>query len=167
MEEWRGNVKKLLSGILFFVFVVAIGWGLSYYYGSPVILYVAIGLSVVMNIASYWFSDKIVLRMYRARPVSETEAPTLHRMVRELAQQAGLPMPKLCVMPSQSPNAFATGRNPQHAVVAVTEGILEVLHQPEIKGVLAHEMAHVRRCDAYGRSLDDLSPDLCSGGPRI
>jgi len=108
---------------------------------------IAFLFAIMMNFGAYWFSDKIVLRMYRARPVSEAEAPTLHRMVREVAQQAGLPMPKICIMPSQSPNAFATGRNPQHAVVAVTEGILDVLHQPEIKGVLAHEMAHVKHRD--------------------
>ena len=108
---------------------------------------IAFFLAVIMNFGSYWFSDKIVLRIYRAKPVSEAEAPGLHRMVRQLAQQAGLPMPKVCIMPSESPNAFATGRNPQHAVVAVTQGILRLLTQDELKGVLAHELAHVKHRD--------------------
>ena len=108
---------------------------------------IAFFFAVIMNFGSYWFSDKIVLRIYRAKPVSEAEAPGLHRMVRQLAQQAGLPMPKVCIMPSESPNAFATGRNPQHAVVAVTEGILRLLDENELKGVLAHELAHVKHRD--------------------
>jgi len=108
---------------------------------------IAFFFAVIMNFGSYWFSDKIVLKIYRARPVSEAEAPDLHRMVRQLAQQAGLPMPKVCIMPSESPNAFATGRNPQHAVVAVTQGILRLLDEKELKGVLAHELAHVKHRD--------------------
>ena len=108
---------------------------------------IAFFLAIIMNFGSYWFSDKIVLGIYRAKPVSEAEAPGLHRMVRQLAQQAGLPMPKVCIMPSESPNAFATGRNPQHAVVAVTQGILRLLDENELKGVLAHELAHVKHRD--------------------
>jgi heat shock protein HtpX len=139
-----GNAAKtaLLLGALTALIMV-----IGRYLGGHQGMVIAFLFAIMMNFGAYWFSDKIVLRMYRARPVSEAEAPTLHRMVRELAQQAGLPMPKICIMPSQSPNAFATGRNPQHAVVTVTEGILEVLHQPEIKGVLAHEMAHVKHRD--------------------
>jgi len=117
------------------------------YLGGQQGMVIAFVLAIVMNFGSYWFSDKIVLRMYRARPVSEAEAPDLHRMVRQLAQQAGLPMPKICVMPSESPNAFATGRNPEHAVVAVTQGILRLLDENELKGVLAHELAHVKHRD--------------------
>jgi heat shock protein HtpX len=108
---------------------------------------IAFFFAIIMNFGSYWFSDKIVLGIYRAKPVSEAEAPGLHRMVRQLAQQAGLPMPKVCIMPSESPNAFATGRNPQHAVVAVTKGILRLLDENELKGVLAHELAHVKHRD--------------------
>ena len=108
---------------------------------------VAFFLAMVMNFGSYWFSDKIVLAMYRARPVSEAEAPDLYRIVRGLTMKAGLPMPKICIIPSESPNAFATGRNPQHAVVAVTQGILRLLDENELKGVLGHELAHVKHRD--------------------
>ena len=101
----------------------------------------------VMNIAAYWFSDKIVLAMYRAREVTEREAPQLHRMVWELAQRAGLPMPRLYIVPSKTPNAFATGRDPNHAAVAVTEGILDLLTEEELKGVLGHELAHIKHRD--------------------
>lgn len=104
---------------------------------------VAFVLALVMNFASYWFSDRIVLAMYRARPVEEAEAPALHAMVRRLAVQAGVPMPRLYVIPTDTPNAFATGRNPRNAVVAVTEGIVRLLDREELEGVLAHELAHV------------------------
>jgi heat shock protein HtpX len=107
----------------------------------------AFGLAIVMNVGSYWFSDKIVLRMYGAREVTEAEAPQLHGMVRRLATAAGIPMPKVCIIPEESPNAFATGRNPAHAAVAVTEGILRILSPDELEGVLAHEMAHVKNRD--------------------
>jgi len=117
------------------------------YLGGNHGMVIAFFLAMIMNFGSYWFSDKIVLKMYRARPVSETEAPGLHRIVRQLSQQAGLPMPKICIMPSESPNAFATGRNPEHAVVAVTQGILSLLDENELKGVLAHELAHVKHRD--------------------
>ncbi|MBW2567622.1 MAG: zinc metalloprotease HtpX [Deltaproteobacteria bacterium] len=121
---------------------------------------IAFFFAVIMNFGSYWFSDKIVLKLYRAKPVSETEAPELHRTVRQLSQQAGLPMPKVCIMPSESPNAFATGRNPEHAVVAVTQGILRLLNADELRGVLAHELAHMARWAALfggfgGRDDDD------------
>lgn len=108
---------------------------------------IALILALVMNFGSYWFSDKIVLAMYRAQTVSEHEAPELYRMVRELAMSAGLPMPKLAIIPSETPNAFATGRNPEKAVVAVTEGILRLLSPQELRGVLAHELAHVKNRD--------------------
>jgi len=108
-------------------------------------LVIAFVLAVVMNFGSYWFSDKIVLRMYRAQPVGP-EHP-LSRIVARLAQQAGLPMPKVYIIPTPSPNAFATGRNPQHAAVAATEGIMRILDEREIEGVLAHELAHVKHRD--------------------
>jgi heat shock protein HtpX len=108
---------------------------------------IAFVVAIVMNVGSYWFSDKIVLRMYGAREVTEAEAPQLHGMVRRLATAAGTPMPKVCIIPQESPNAFATGRNPAHAAVAVTEGILRILSPDELEGVLAHEMAHVKNRD--------------------
>lgn len=104
---------------------------------------IAFVLALVMNFASYWWSDKIVLRMYRARPVTEAQAPGLYNMVRRLAGRAGVPMPRVYLIPSEQPNAFATGRNPGHAVVAVTEGIRRILDDDELEGVLAHELAHV------------------------
>ncbi len=107
----------------------------------------AFALALVMNFVSYWFSDKIVLSMYRAQPVTEAQAPELHAMVRRLSQKAGLPMPKVYIIPGDTPNAFATGRNPEHGVVAVTEGIMRLLDREEMEGVLAHELAHVKHRD--------------------
>jgi len=127
-----------LTGLMMFI---------GRYLGGNQGMVIAFAFAIIMNFGAYWFSDKIVLKMYRARPVSEAEAPDLHRMVRQLAQQAGLPTPKICIMPSESPNAFATGRNPEHAVVAVTQGILRLLDENELKGVLAHELAHVKHRD--------------------
>lgn len=101
----------------------------------------------VMNFSVYWFSDRIVLKMYRAQEVTEAEEPGLHRIVRELALRGGLPMPKVYVIPNDAPNAFATGRNPQHAAVAVTTGIKGLLNEEELKGVLAHELSHIRHRD--------------------
>jgi heat shock protein HtpX len=100
-----------------------------------------------MNFFSYWFSDRIVLRMYRAREITPGEHPELYETVREIAGRAGLPMPRIALIPERAPNAFATGRNPAHAVVAVTEGLLELMGREEVKGVLAHEMAHVKNQD--------------------
>jgi heat shock protein HtpX len=110
-------------------------------------LMIAFIFSLVMNFFSYWFSDKIVLSMYGAREVTEREAPQLYRLVRKLAQNAGLPMPKVYVIDNPNPNAFATGRNPQNAAVAVTTGILRILNDDELEGVLAHELAHVKHRD--------------------
>jgi len=108
-------------------------------------LVIAFVFAVVMNFGSYWFSDKIVLRMYRAQPVGP-EHP-LSRIVARLSQQAGLPMPKVYINPTLSPNAFATGRNPQHAAVAATEGIMRILDERELEGVIAHELTHVKHRD--------------------
>jgi heat shock protein HtpX len=104
-------------------------------------------LAMVMNAGSYWFSDRIVLAMYRAQPVAEAQAPALYRIVRTLATRAGIPMPRVYILPEETPNAFATGRNPQHAAVAVTEGILRVMSEEELEGVLAHELSHVQNRD--------------------
>jgi heat shock protein HtpX len=114
---------------------------------------IALVLAAAMNFFSYWFSDKIVLRMYNAQEVSPQEAPDLYAMVDDLARQAEVPMPKVYIIPEESPNAFATGRNPEHAVVAVTQGILRLLTPTELKGVLAHEMGHVRNRDILIQSI--------------
>jgi heat shock protein HtpX len=110
-------------------------------------MYLAFLLALGMNFFGYWYSDKIVLRMYGAQEVSPAEAPQLHQMVEELAREAGVPKPKVYIIPDDSPNAFATGRNPQHAAVAATEGIMRLLTPTELKGVLAHELGHVRNRD--------------------
>ena len=126
----------LLSGLLLVIGEVA---------GGAEGLMVAFGFAVLMNFGSYWFSDKIVLRMYNAQQVGP-EHP-LYQMTARLAQRASLPMPKVYVIPDASPNAFATGRNPSHAAVAATQGIMQVLSDPELEGVIAHELAHVKNRD--------------------
>jgi len=108
---------------------------------------IAFVFAMMMNFGSYWFSDKIVLAMYKAKELTPTEAPKIHQMVDELAQRGGLPKPRIYMIPSETPNAFATGRNPEHAVVAVTQGIVRLLNPEELKGVLAHELGHVKNRD--------------------
>ncbi|MEW5979127.1 MAG: zinc metalloprotease HtpX [Acidobacteriota bacterium] len=110
-------------------------------------LMIALVMAGVMNLVGYWFSDKIALSMSGAKPVSETEAPDLYRMVRELCMRAELPVPRLYVIPSSTPNAFATGRNPEHSAVAVTSGIVSMLSRDELEGVVAHELAHIKNRD--------------------
>jgi heat shock protein HtpX len=107
----------------------------------------AFAMAAIMNVGMYWFSDKLVLRMYKAQPVTEAEAPELHAIVRTLVQKAGLPMPKVYIIPDETSNAFATGRNPEHAVVAVTQGIMRILSREELSGVIAHELAHIKHRD--------------------
>ncbi|MEJ2717203.1 MAG: zinc metalloprotease HtpX [Deltaproteobacteria bacterium] len=114
---------------------------------------IALVIAAVMNFGSYWFSDKIVLSMYHAQEVTEEEAPDLFNLVRRLTQQAGLPMPRVYIIPDPSPNAFATGRNPDHAAVAVTEGILRLLSADELSGVIGHELGHVRNRDILIQSV--------------
>ena len=116
-------------------------------FGGQQGLIIAFVFALIMNGGSYWFSDKIVLSLYRARELKYEDAPDLHRMVERLSQQAEIPKPRIYLIPSQNPNAFATGRNPDHAVVAVTEGILRLLNQEELQGVLSHELAHVKNRD--------------------
>jgi heat shock protein HtpX len=108
---------------------------------------IAFVIALAMNVGSYWFSDRIVLSMYHAQEVTESEAPDLYRMIRNLAQNAEIPMPKVYIIPDDSPNAFATGRNPEHAAVAVTEGILRLLNKDELAGVIGHELGHVKNRD--------------------
>ena len=128
----------LLSGL-----IIVLGGAL----GGKTGIVIAFGLALIMNVGSYWYSDKIVLRMYQARELSESEAPMIYSMVRELAANAQIPMPRIAVVPEEAPNAFAPGRNPENSVVAVTEGILRLLSPEELKGVLAHEIAHIANRD--------------------
>ncbi len=117
------------------------------YFGGRGGVVLAFVFAMVMNFGSYWFSDKIVLKMYRAQEVTEAEAPELYHMVKTLALKASLPMPRVYIVPGDTPNAFATGRNEQHAVVAVTEGILRILNRDELEGVIAHELTHIKNRD--------------------
>ncbi len=137
----------LLLGLLS-VLLVGIGGA-----AAPGMMHFFLFLAVLMNIGSYFYSDKIVLKMQRARPLSENEAPELHAMVRELAHNAQIPMPRLYIIPEQQPNAFATGRNPENGVVAVTEGIMRILDERELRGVIAHELAHIKNRDILIASI--------------
>ena len=139
--ENRIKTVLLLAGMT--VFLIVIGRLL----GGRTGMYLAFILALGMNFFSYWFSDKIVLKMYGAQEVTPADAPQLHQIVAELAREAGIPKPKVYIIPDDSPNAFATGRNPEHAAVAATEGIMRLLTPMELKGVLAHEIGHVRNRD--------------------
>lgn len=108
---------------------------------------IAFLFAMVMNFGAYWFSDKLILKMYKAQEVTERQAPEVHALVRDLAMRASMPMPKVYIIPEDTPNAFATGRNEDHAVVAVTEGILRILSRDELEGVLAHELTHIKNKD--------------------
>jgi len=114
---------------------------------------IAFILAVILNFGSYWFSDKIVLKMYKAQEVSESSAPDLHAIVRNLAMKASLPMPRVFIIPEETPNAFATGRNENHSVVAVTEGIMRILTREELEGVIAHELSHIKNKDMLISSI--------------
>ena len=114
---------------------------------------IALVIALVLNFGSYWFSDKIVLSMYRAQEVTEADAPDLYRLIANLATHAGLPMPRVYIIPDESPNAFATGRNPSHAAVAVTEGIMRLLSWEELAGVIGHELGHVKNRDILIQSV--------------
>ena len=142
-SNWQAAVKTAvllatLGGILV---------GAGYIIGGPQLALTFLFISVIFNMVQWFFSDKIALKMARAQPVSEEEDPRLYQMVRDLTTRAGLPMPKLYVIPQEQPNAFATGRNPNHSAVAVTAGIRKLLSEDELRGVLAHELGHVRNHD--------------------
>jgi heat shock protein HtpX len=140
-------MSNMLKTTLFLALLTGLFMAVGGLLGGRGGMMTAFVLALVMNFVSYWFSDKIVLRMYGAQPLGESEAPVVHRIVRSLATRAGIPMPKLYLLPSEAPNAFATGRNPQHAAVAVTHGILRIMDETELEGVLAHELSHVLNRD--------------------
>lgn len=142
------NIRKtwfLFMG--FFIVIIGIGWTFSQVYGNPSILVFAVIFSTVMSLISYWYSDKIVLGLTRAHPVTRESARELYNVVENLCIAAGLPVPKIYIIDEPAPNAFATGRNPEHAVVAVTTGILERLNRSELEGVIAHELSHIGNRD--------------------
>jgi heat shock protein HtpX len=132
---------------LFLIFIIGLGWVFSYQFNSPVILVVAVIFSSLMSFTSYWYSDKIVLAMSRAKEIKKQDNPELYRLVENLCITAGLPLPKIYIINEMAPNAFATGRNPEHAVVAITRGLLEKLDRSELEGVLAHELSHIGNRD--------------------
>jgi heat shock protein HtpX len=134
--------STLLLGLLTGLFLLLGGW-----LGGRSGMVMAFGFAVVMNFVSYWFSDKIVLASYGAKPIGEGDYPVVSRIVRSLATNARIPMPRLYLIPSDAPNAFATGRGPQHAAVAVTKGILRIMNEQELEGVLGHELSHVLNRD--------------------
>lgn len=142
------NVAKtwVLMGV-FLAIVIAIGWAVSYYYNSPSLLYIAVIFALGMNIWSYWNSDKVAIRMSGAKPAPEAQYGDLHNTIENLAITAGLPKPRVYIIEDPAPNAFATGRDPKHAAVAVTTGLLGVMNKTELEGVLAHELSHVGNRD--------------------
>lgn len=132
---------------LFLIIVIGVGWYFSYAYGNSLILYIAVAFSIIMNITAYWYSDKIVLKMSKARPANERDYPELHNIVENLSITAGLPKPDIYIVNEKQPNAFATGRNPEHGVIAITVGLLEILDRSELEGVIAHELSHIGNRD--------------------
>lgn len=142
------NVRRtwFLMGA-FLALVVGIGYAASWYLGNPIIVYVAIGFAVLTNVYSYWNSDKMVLRMTGAKQIEKADNPELWNIVENLSITAGLPMPKVYIVDDPAPNAFATGRNPEHSAVAATTGLLQILDKNELEGVMAHELAHVGNRD--------------------
>ncbi|MBF0328514.1 MAG: zinc metalloprotease HtpX [Nitrospirae bacterium] len=137
------GIKTMALMVTLTLMLVLVGAAIGGKTGMTFALIMAFG----MNFISYWFSDKIVLKMYGAKPVTESEAPELYSMVRSLSHRAQLPMPRVCIMDEDQPNAFATGRNPEHGTVAVTTGIMRLLSREELEGVIAHELAHIKNRD--------------------
>jgi heat shock protein HtpX len=142
------NIRKTWFFMaVFFILIILVGFVFAQIYGNPTILYVFVAVSIFLNVFSYWYSDKIVLKLHRARPATREEFFDLWNVTENLSITAGLPMPKLYVIDDPSPNAFATGRNKEHAVVAVTTGLLPILDRSELEGVIAHELAHIGNRD--------------------
>jgi heat shock protein HtpX len=148
-SNWKAGVRTTILLASLTGMLVLIGQLI----GGPSTALMFLVIGAVINMGAYWFSDKIALKMSRAQPLSEEDAPRLHQIVRELAHSAGVPMPRLYKIPASQPNAFATGRSPKHASVAVTEGITQLLSESELRGVLAHELAHIRNRDILIQSV--------------
>lgn len=147
-EQRSSNIRRTWALVLgFLVVVIAVGYAISWYYGNPGILYIAVVMAVATNFYAYWFSDKLVLSMSHARPATREEFFDLYTVTENLCITAGLPKPKLYVIDDPAPNAFATGRDEKHAVVCATTGLLAMLDRPELEGVIAHELSHVKNRD--------------------
>lgn len=144
----ESNTRKtylLITGFL--IFIIGIGWLFSYLWGNFLILTVAVVFSIVMSFGSYWYSDRLVLRITKAHPIAKKDNPELWRIVENLCITAGLPMPKIYILEERQPNAFATGRDPEHAVIVVTRGLINKLERVELEGVVAHELSHIGNRD--------------------
>ncbi len=142
------NIRKTwIIMILFFAFVILVSWVFSYVFGNALILYIGVALAIFMNIFSYWNSDKLVIKMSGAKPMDKNTHKEVYNIVENLTIATGLPMPKLYIIDDPAPNAFATGRDPEHSAVAVTSGLLERLDKTELEGVLAHELSHIKNRD--------------------
>lgn len=146
-HQRTNKIKTWLLMTSFFGIVIGLGYFLSYYFNAPSILYGSVIVSIGMNIWAYWFSDKTVLKMTNAKEVSYADASELHRIVENLAITAGLPKPRIFIVNDSAPNAFATGRNKEKAVIGVTTGLLEILDKNELEGVIAHELGHIGNND--------------------
>lgn len=147
-SQAESNIRKtwlLITGFL--IFIILLGWLFSYVLDSPAILILAVILSVLMSFTSYWYSDKIVLKMTKAQPIEKRDNPELYRIVENLCIASGLPLPRIYILKENQPNAFATGRDEKHAVVAITQGLLNRLERAELEGVIAHELAHIKNRD--------------------
>ena len=150
----ESNIRKTwLYLSLFLILIIGLGWLISYLLDSYLILVIAVVYSITASFIGYWKSDKIVLRMSHAKPVKKEDNPELYRLVENLSITAGLPLPKIYVIDSPQPNAFATGRDPDHAVVAVTTGLLNKLERVELEGVIAHELSHIGNRDALLQTI--------------
>ena len=148
------NIRKTWFYIIcFLILTIALGWLISYLLGSYIILWIAVIYSILVSFLSYWYSDKIVLAMSKARPVKKEDNPELYRLVENLCITAGIPLPKIYILRELQPNAFATGRDSRHAVVAVTQGLLDRLERTELEGVIAHELAHIGNRDALLQTI--------------
>ncbi len=154
----KNHLKTILLISVLSALVIGVGTAVA-----PSLAYLFVAIAVAMNIGAYFFSDKLVLRMHGARELSPAEAPEMHVMLGELAERAKIPMPRLYIIADRQPNAFATGRNPEHGVVAVTEGIVELLTMRELRGVLAHELAHIKSRDILLSSIAAVMVSVVTG----
>ena len=152
-QQSRNIWKTWFIMVVFLALVIAVGWLAGEYFGNSYFLYIAIAFAVLMNIGSFWFSDKIAISAAHAQPASESEYRELHNIVENLAITAGLPKPRVYIINDPAPNAFATGRDPKHAAVAVTTGLLGMLSKTELEGVMAHELSHIGNRDILVMSI--------------